>query len=1265
MSEKETSDRPAPRVLIVEDERIQARALAVELEAMGYQVCGIAGNGKAGVAKALEIRPDVVLLDIRMPGPVDGVQAAEQIRRGLDVPIIFVTAYADTETLHRAKVTGPLGYVLKPVESNELRTAIEVALFNHGAARRVRESEARYRGLYEGVPIGLFRSDAQGYLTDVNEALVKMLRYPDRQALLGVQTISLLADPVQAQRVAELQAKSASGVADLRVRRHDGSVGWFRNSARAQLAADGTTAGFEGTLEDITRRKNAEETAKAAAARTQALAHAASRLNARLDVNTVTGAICEETARALGLPAAVVMSYDEKRDHFTFANGWGLDRAIVRDIPALPGADVRANLHPGEGTFALADLVDSGSKPVTVLAERTALRQAFGCVMERDGRLVGLLVALSQSDRGSPAEDEKALVRGFADIGAQAMDNALLYERQRRHVQRLAAVNALARSLAEATELTSMYDLVGRAVLQLMHGASSVSVGLKDAALGAVECVYWRNAEGETGAGQHAGYDALAAFRLSALAEAKPLILTEAAEADPQAPASALCAPLLSRERATGVLEVRGAGPNLFDNDDSDLLGLIANTAAVTMENARLASEQRQALEARLVALEALRLSEERHRLLFQAMDQGVIYQDGSGRILQVNPAAERIFGLTSAEMAERPVTDPRWHNLHEDGRRMPPDEFPSAIARRTGQPATGIVYGVKDASTGVCRWVEASAIPHFHQGESVPYQVSITITDITTSRQQRRELEALVATATALRRAETRDEMIQAVLEQVMTALNAEAAAVLSVDDTGERAFFERGLGLWQPRSGERLDARSSRAVASLLGGRSDIGQTDGQGDGHPDAGLFGPACRVAAFPLMAQGQTVGLLCAGWSSPRAATPEEADARLALLSAMGDIAASAMQRANLYQQTQKQLGRLNALHAIELAISGTADLRLSLRVVLDAVISELGVDAAGILLSEPHGHNLRYLVSRGFRFGAVQTQPVALGEGLAGRAALERQLTGGPTQSDASGSARRAPALKQEGFVGQYCVPLVARGAVRGVMEVLHRSALTADEDWMEFLGALGKQAAIAVENARLFDELQQSNMELVLAYDSTLESWSRALDLRVRESVGHTARVVDGTERLARALGVSDEEMAHLRRGALLHDLGHMGVPDEVLLKPGPLTDEQWEVIRRHPLVALELLAPITYLRPAIDIPYCHHEKWDGTGYPRGLKGEAIPLGARIFAVIDVWDALTSDRPYRPAWTEEKARRYLLEQSGKHFDPRVVQTFLQAASGG
>jgi response regulator RpfG family c-di-GMP phosphodiesterase len=177
---------------------------------------------------------------------------------------------------------------------------------------------------------------------------------------------------------------------------------------------------------------------------------------------------------------------------------------------------------------------------------------------------------------------------------------------------------------------------------------------------------------------------------------------------------------------------------------------------------------------------------------------------------------------------------------------------------------------------------------------------------------------------------------------------------------------------------------------------------------------------------------------------------------------------------------------------------------------------------------------------------------------------------------------------------------------------------------------------------------------------DATLATWARSLELRDIEPEGHSERVSDMAVQLARMLGVSGEALVHVRRGALLHDVGKLAVPDRILFKLGPLSDTEWEVLRRHPVYAYQLLLPLAYVRPALDIPYYHHEKWDGTGYPEGLQGEAIPLPARLFAVVDVWDALYSDRCYRSAWPEDEINDYIHEQAGSHFDPDVVQAFFE-----
>ncbi|NTU79841.1 MAG: response regulator [Chloroflexales bacterium] len=190
-------------------------------------------------------------------------------------------------------------------------------------------------------------------------------------------------------------------------------------------------------------------------------------------------------------------------------------------------------------------------------------------------------------------------------------------------------------------------------------------------------------------------------------------------------------------------------------------------------------------------------------------------------------------------------------------------------------------------------------------------------------------------------------------------------------------------------------------------------------------------------------------------------------------------------------------------------------------------------------------------------------------------------------------------------------------------------------------------------------EQAHRQTLELTEAYDMTLLGWSSALDLRDKETEGHSQRVTAMAVGLAQRLGIEGEALIHLRRGAMLHDIGKLGVPDAILHKPGPLTDEEWVVMRRHPELALAMLRPIQFLAPALDIPYCHHEKWDGSGYPRGLGGDAIPLSARIFALVDVWDALTNDRPYRTAWDYARAAAHLRAERGRHFDPDLVEPFL------
>lgn len=408
--------------------------------------------------------------------------------------------------------------------------------------------------------------------------------------------------------------------------------------------------------------------------------------------------------------------------------------------------------------------------------------------------------------------------------------------------------------------------------------------------------------------------------------------------------------------------------------------------------------------------------------------------------------------------------------------------------------------------------------------------------------------------------------------------------------------------------------------------------------------------------IPLIVHEKTIGVMAVQSYKPEIFSKND----LHLVESLGSQIAITMENTRLLEQTQRQLERLSALHDIDLVINSSLDLRVTLNILLDQVVEKLNVDAAAVLLLNQQTQLLNFAAGRGFRTRTIESYKLRLGEGISGQATMERHLVQALDLFESDEEMAYLPLLQEEGFLSFYSVPLIAKGQVKGVLDIFNRKLITPDQDWIFFLETLAGQAAIAIDNTTLLENLQRSNIELSLAYDTTLEGWTRALDLRDQETEGHTQRVVEMTVRLAQLMGIADKDLIHIRRGALLHDIGKMGIPDSILLKPGPLTEEEWLIMRKHPVFAYNLLSPIAHLRQALDIPYCHHEWWNGSGYPRQLKGEEIPLSARIFSVVDVWDALTSDRPYRKAWNAKKTLDYIEEQKGIQFDPQVVELFLK-----
>lgn len=357
-----------------------------------------------------------------------------------------------------------------------------------------------------------------------------------------------------------------------------------------------------------------------------------------------------------------------------------------------------------------------------------------------------------------------------------------------------------------------------------------------------------------------------------------------------------------------------------------------------------------------------------------------------------------------------------------------------------------------------------------------------------------------------------------------------------------------------------------------------------------------------VLIVPLRLQGRVIGVILVARDRP--GRPYSEDDQV-FLQETADRAALAVANARLFEETRRRLDQVQALRAIDEAIAASLDLHLSLGVFLDEAVSQLKVDAADVLVFDPQTNILKYAAGRGFRTTALQHTHLRLGEGYAGQAALDRRTVCTPSLVKQPNGLTRAPLLPHEEFVAYYAVPLMAKGQLKGVLELFHRVPLSPDREWLDFVEMLATQAAIAIDNVSLFNDLQRVNIDLALAYDATLEGWTRALDLRDSDTEGHSKRVADMTVRLAREMGIGEAELVHVRRGALLHDIGKMGIPDAILTKPQTLADQEWEVMRQHPVHAFQMLRHIAYLRPALDIPYCHHEKWDGSGYPRGLRGK------------------------------------------------------------
>lgn len=666
---------------------------------------------------------------------------------------------------------------------------------------------------------------------------------------------------------------------------------------------------------------------------------------------------------------------------------------------------------------------------------------------------------------------------------------------------------------------------------------------------------------------------------------------------------SSVAVPLKVQGRTIGAFEVQSGKLNAFAEPHVVALTMAANHAAIALENVALLEREREQRR-------AAELSESRYRELVDQASDGIVVFDGQGEVRQANPMLRRMLGL-----------DP--------------------LARKVGNISQWLAP--RDLAT------DPLAMERLQEGGTVLNE-----------RLLRRADGGELPVETNTRRLD--QETFQSIIRDISERKRAERELV------AEKVFSDTVInslpGIFYLFDEEFRLIRWNRNLDAVSGyGESEIARMSPLDFfAEEQRGRLEQSMRTVLSEGVAEGNARLLTREGhlipyfFSSVRLVMNGQSYVMGTGLDVTSQQEAEARER-ELNLELEKRLARLSALHEVDMAITGSVDLRLTLNVLLDKVLQELGVDASSIWVYEKSNQELSRLVAKGLPAGRSRESNTQLGSGTVGRCGLERKTIRLSREELASRGPIHGVAPE---FADYLALPLVSKGQLQGVLEVFNAEQRELDEDRLEFLEALALQTAIAIDNVLLFQGLERSTIDLTLAYDATIEGWARALDMRDHETEGHSRRVTELTVALSRHMGVAETELAHIRRGALLHDIGKLGVPDAILMKPGPLSDEERKAMQRHARLGYELLAPIAFLRPAIEIPYCHHEAWDGGGYPRGLVAEEIPLAARIFAVSDVYDALTSDRPYRGAWSEERAREYVRERSGKQFDPRVVEAFLE-----
>ncbi len=1156
----------------------------------------------------------------------------------------------------------------------------------------LRANEDMYRDLIENSPLMILTHDLNGQILTANPATTQALSQVSRNG--PILNIRNLVNPWYRERLdaylSEVQSqKMSTGLVSIST--DDGqehTLEFF-----SSLRTEGVSVPIVRTLaRDVTEAKRAERAHKQMTREIKALYETLLQISQQTDVDTLLPIIVQRAANLLGARmGALYLVRDENQ---------ALELVVSH---RLPGRLTGSVLERGEG---LSGRVALTGQPIMVedygqWEGRAAIyadfpfRRVLAVPLKIQDRVIGVL-NVTDDDKTDPfSEDEIRLASLFADQAAIAIGNARLLEETRQRADELAALHETTNDLATQQELPGLLQMIVERAVRLMRTPSG-RILLYDSVRHDLEVAAAINSNTPVGSRMRIGEGVAGRVALTR----QPLIVNDYPAWEGHVPYHSIASlhavigiPMIFRGELIGVLTVTetSAPRRQFSDRDAQLLSLFATQAASAVHNARLFQQTNNRAEQLALLYDAgltLNRMLDPHAVMrfllviaaktvrgdrvdffrYDSRRQALYFEAGSGYTQEADVTSLRATqlllgedrGLVGRVASERvPLylpdvrADPRWIPFDPSIR----SALLAPVVREDELRGVVTISSTREDAFGPA---DQRLVALFANQLSVAMENARLFEE---TRQRAEQLTVVNRIAGAVNRTMTLNTLLELVYKEISASLRFEAFFIALYDAPTDEVDFRIRVDQGTRESPQRVPRQSTTLTSVVIETRQPvlIREWEKERAQFPAPALFGTMLTPSSFlgvPMRIGDAVVGVIAVQAYTPNAYSEDDEQ----LLTTIADQIAVAIEKARLFEAERRGRQELTALYDLSRALTEEHDSDGILSLVVRHAVQVTHVSFARVALVQGDelvaraGFPIRILdcdLQLGRR-EPITAHPMCLN-------AMQKSLPVVIRADD--------PALTEQereacflGIARNLCVvPLRAGDRNFGILmlgEARHENREPFSPEKLHLAYSIGDQAAGALARALLREQSNQAAAELSSAYDATIEGWARALEMRDREARGHTQRVSDLAVYLARAQ-LPESELTHIRRGALLHDIGKMAVPDSILFKPNPLSVEEEKIMRRHPTSAYELLRPIAYLRPALDIPYCHHEKWDGTGYPRGLKGEEIPLAARIFAIADVWDAMRSERLYRPAWNEQAALEYIEAQAGKHFDPEIVKLFL------